>query len=134
MSKQDRQGVRKASDLEQKYNLGMLAGKGNKSNEALARQIATLNQSFAQFTTLCTGKFKKLEDKVAALSLGYTVVFLVDGEVYETVSVKSGHAVNVPAAEPTSESGDFVSWQFNGEDIVFPYTPTADTELTALFQ
>ena len=59
MSKQDRQGVRKASDLEQKYNFSMLAGKGNKSNEALARQISTLNQSFAQFSALCIGKFEE---------------------------------------------------------------------------
>lgn len=134
MSKQDRQGVRKASDLEQKYNLGMLAGKGNKSNEALARQINTLNQSFSQFAVFCKGKFEALEQKVDALSLDYTVTFLVDGVVYEAVGVKSGHSVNAPAAEPTSESGTFVSWQLDGKDVEFPYTPTADAELVALFE
>lgn len=134
MSKQDRQGVRKASDLEQKYNFGMLAGKGNKSNEALARQIGTLNQSFSQFAAFCKGKFEELEKKIDALSLDYTVTFMVDGAVYESISVKSGHSVNAPTENPTSESGAFVAWQLNGENVEFPYTPKGETELTALFE
>ena len=134
MSKQDRQGVRKASDLEQKYNFGMLAGQGNKSNEALARQISTLNQSFAQFQALVIGRFEALEKKIDGVYIDYTVTFLVDGEVYERVSVRSGNAVNAPAAEPTVDGGTFVSWQHNGKEVTFPYTPTADTELVAIFE
>lgn len=134
MSKQDRQGVRKASDLEQKYNFGMLAGQGNKSNEALARQINTLNQSFAQFGATVLGRINELEKKIDDLTIGYTVTFLVDGAVYEKVSVKAGNSVSAPETEPTSESGTFVAWQLNGEDVTFPFTPTGDTEITAVFQ
>lgn len=134
MSKQDRQGVRKASDLERKYNFGMLTGQGNKSNEALARQISTINQSFAQFQALVIGRFETLEKKIDGASIDYTVTFLVDGAVYERVSVRAGNAVNAPAAEPTSESGTFVSWQLDGGNVTFPYTPTSDTKLAALFE
>lgn len=134
MSKQDRQGVRKASDLEQKYNFGMLAGQGNKSNEALSRQISTLNQSFAQFSASVVAKMNELEKKVDALSFGYTVTFLVDGAVYEKVSVKAGNSVSAPAAEPTGESGTFVTWQLDGEEVTFPFTPTGDAEITAVFR
>lgn len=134
MSKQDRQGVRKASDLEQKYNFGMLTGQGNKSNEALSRQINTLNQSFAQFSASALAKMNELEKKVDELSFGYTVTFLVDGAVYEKVSVKAGNSVSAPETEPNSESGTFVAWQLNGEDVTFPFTPTGSTEITAVFQ
>lgn len=134
MSKQDRQGVRKASDLEQKYNFGMLAGQGNKSNEALSRQIRTLNQSFAQFSASVLVKMNELEKKVDALSFGYTVTFLADGIVYEKVCVKVGNSVSAPAAEPTSESGTFVAWQLDGEEVTFPFTPTGDAEITAVFR
>lgn len=66
--------------------------------------------------------------------LDYTVKFMVNGEVYEVVKVKSGNAVNAPSTPPTSESGSFLAWLLNEEAVVFPYTPTGDTELTALFQ
>ena len=134
MSKQDRQGVRKASDLEQKYNFGMLTGQGNKSNEALSRQINTLNQSFAQFSASALAKMNELEKKVDELCFGYTVTFLVDGAVYEKVSVKEGKSVSAPETETNSESGTFVAWQLDGEDVTFPFTPTGDTEITAVFQ
>ena len=48
MSKQDRQGVRKASDIEQKYDLSKLNELGeykNRENE----QISKLTQALAQF-------------------------------------------------------------------------------------
>ncbi len=67
-------------------------------------------------------------------NLDYTVTFLVDGAVYEIISVKSGNSVHEPTTIPTSETGVFVSWQLNGENVVFPYTPTANTEIIALFQ
>ena len=134
MSKQDRQGVRTASDLERKYNFGLISGKGSKSNGSLEEQLNRLNQSFAQFAALTMGRFKELENKIDALSFGCTVTFIVDGETYETVCVKIGHSVNAPAENPTSESGSFIAWQLDGEDVIFPYTPTGDTELTALFQ
>ena len=133
MSKQDRQGVRKASDLEQKYNLGLIGGGGSKTN-TLPEQLNKINQSFAQFSALIIGRFESLERKIDGLTLDYVVTFVVDEEVYEAVNVKAGNSVNAPAAEPTSESGTFVSWQLDGKDVEFPYTPTADAELVALFE
>lgn len=134
MSKQDRQGVRTASDLERKYDFGLIAGKGSGAKGGVEAQIQKLNQTMSQFIALCTGRFEELEHKVDALSLGYIVTFLVDGEVYESCNVKEGNSVNAPAVNPTSEEGTFVSWQHAGENVTFPYTPTEDTELTALFQ
>lgn len=65
--------------------------------------------------------------------LDCTVTFTAEGQVYEIVSVKSGNTVNAPLTNPTSENGTFVSWQIDGVDIVFPYIPTGDTEITAYF-
>lgn len=133
MSKQDRQGVRKASDLERKYDLSLIGGGGSKAN-TLPEQLNKINQNFAQFSALIIGRFESLERKIDGLTLDYVVTFVVDEEVYEAVNVKAGNSVNAPAAEPTSESGTFVSWQLDGKDVEFPYTPTADAELVALFE
>lgn len=62
-----------------------------------------------------------------------TVTFTAEGTIYEIVSVKKGNSVNAPLTNPTSEIGDFVSWQIDGVDVVFPYAPSGDTEITAFF-
>lgn len=134
MGKQDRQGVRTAVDLERRYNFCWLSGTGGKSNGSLAEQVNKLNQNFAQFSTLCLGRFKTLEEKLAALSLDYRVTFTVEGEIYQSVSVRKGSAVSAPLENPTSERGSFVAWQYKEENVTFPYTPQEDTELIAVFQ
>lgn len=48
MSKQDRQGVRKASDIEQKYNLALLNQIGESSKRD-NEQISKLTQALSQF-------------------------------------------------------------------------------------
>lgn len=60
MSKQDRQGVRRASDLEQKYKLGLLSD-GMKDN--LRGQVGMLRQSLASFMETVNNKIKELEKK-----------------------------------------------------------------------
>ena len=67
-------------------------------------------------------------------SLDYTVTFTVDGEPYEIVSVKNGNSVNAPATKPTSGSGKFKKWQYNGIDVTLPCEITGDMNITALFQ
>lgn len=60
--------------------------------------------------------------------LDHTVMFTVEGELYEIVSVKDANSVNAPATPPTSEGLIFSGW-----GVDFPYTPTGDTTLSASF-
>lgn len=71
---------------------------------------------------------------VKCFGLDYTVTFTVGGAIYEIVSVKSGNSLNAPTVNPTGENGTFTAWQFNGETVTFPFTPTEDTELSAAFE
>lgn len=71
---------------------------------------------------------------LGSTSLNYIVKFTVNSEVYQTISVKIGNSVNAPATVPTSGNGSFIAWQLNGENVTFPYTPSGNTEITALFQ
>lgn len=77
MSKQDRQGVRTASDIERKYNLGDIS-KNQESSSKQQIQIQQLNQSLSQlsinisqdiqrietFMAETTQKFKDAESKI----------------------------------------------------------------------
>ena len=65
--------------------------------------------------------------------LDHTVKFTVDGEPYEVVSVKDGNSVYAPSGTPVSDEGNFGGWSLNGELVEFPYTPTEDVELTAIY-
>ena len=64
-------------------------------------------------------------------SIGYTVTFMVDAETYYVVSVEQGNSISAPPT-PSVEAGyNFISWQINGSDVTFPYTPSADTTIVA---
>lgn len=63
---------------------------------------------------------------------GYTVTFKVDGNDYYIASCQQGENITEPPT-PTSQTGTFTAWQINGVDVSFPYTPSADVELTAHF-
>lgn len=63
---------------------------------------------------------------------GYTVKFKVDGNDYYIASCQQGESITEPPT-PTSQTGTFTAWQLNGVDVSFPYTPSADVELTAHF-
>ena len=66
--------------------------------------------------------------------LDHTVTFMVEDKPYEIVSVTSGNTVTAPSGIPMSDNGSFVWWQdVNGEKITFPYLPTADVNIYALF-
>ncbi len=49
MSKQDRQGVRKASDIEQKYGLGQFMYNQNQKNQDLAKGLSDLGESLSSY-------------------------------------------------------------------------------------
>lgn len=61
MKKQDKCKVRQASDLEQKYDLGGLAGSA-KSNTRLDEQVRLLNQTLAQHIANSNTRFEELEE------------------------------------------------------------------------
>lgn len=61
MSKQDRCGVRKASDLEQKYDFSKLAGNAT-TNARLDEQVRLLNQTLAQHIANSNARFEELEE------------------------------------------------------------------------
>lgn len=66
-------------------------------------------------------------------SIGYVVTFIVNDETYYVVSVEQGNSISAPP-NPTVETGTFISWQINGSDVTFPYTPSADVTMVANIQ
>lgn len=62
---------------------------------------------------------------------GYTVTFKVDGNDYYVASCQQGESITEPPT-PTMQGATFGAWQLNGVNIEFPYTPSADVELTAV--
>lgn len=73
MSKQDRQGVRKASDIEQKYDLSLL--KDIPKNESKQKEeVSRLNQLFSQYTVQVNERLQKLENMM--LSVGSIYITL----------------------------------------------------------
>ena len=71
---------------------------------------------------------------VASGKVDYIVTFKVDGEPYYMASCREGESVELPTI-PTKSNVYFAYWQDSeGNYIEFPYTPTADVELTAVFR
>jgi hypothetical protein len=131
----DRQGVRTPADVERKHGLGKPSNSGGFTGKE-QEQLRQLSQTLSTFMSTTNATLTELKEKLDSsnTTLDYTVKFMVDGEVYEIISVKQGNSVNAPITPPTSESGSFISWQLNNEDVIFPYLPIGDTEFTALFQ
>ncbi len=65
------------------------------------------------------------------IELDHTVKFMVDGEVYEVVSVKDGNSVNAPT-KPKIDGYKFVNWSDeSGNPLTLPFTPSTDTNVFA---
>jgi hypothetical protein len=66
-------------------------------------------------------------------NIGYQVKFKVDGEDYYIASCQQGKSITEPPS-PIEPWQGLVQWKdTNNNVIVFPYTPVADIELTAVF-
>lgn len=80
--------------------------------------------------------FTELVPKVLDISggsnIGYEVKFTVEGNDYYVASCQQGESISEPPT-PTSQLGYFNAWQLNGVDVAFPYTPSADAEVVAVF-
>lgn len=66
MSKQDRQGVRRASDLEQKYSFGRVFSNQSKLNEEQEQQLDTQRLTLSQFVSYASTAIKSLQNDLAA--------------------------------------------------------------------
>jgi hypothetical protein len=73
MSKQDRQGVRKASDIEQKYDLSMLKefGKGGTQQK---EELSKITQEFSQFYVQVNARLQLLESVLLSVGSIYTTI------------------------------------------------------------
>jgi hypothetical protein len=78
--------------------------------------------------------YKMIENISGNSILDHTVTFYVGEEPYEVVSVKDGNSVNSPLNNPTSENGTFAGWSIGGTSVAFPYMPTDNTNIEAMFQ
>lgn len=65
--KQDRQGVRRASDLEQKYSFGSVFKNQDSKNKEQSERLDAQNMSMTQFKSFATNKLDALQASLAAL-------------------------------------------------------------------
>ena len=61
------------------------------------------------------------------------VIFMSDGTVYKTISVKENSTVKKPT-NPTKKGYKFIEWQLDGTAFDFKTKITTETTLTALFE
>jgi hypothetical protein len=77
MSKQDRQGVRRVQDIEQKYNLALLGDlEGKTANQD--EKLSQFQQQFTQFMVSMNGKIADLENKLYPIGSFYVSVNSTD--------------------------------------------------------
>lgn len=96
MSKQDRQGVRKASDIEQKYNLGQLAtAQGATTKQAMALQ--QLSQTLSQYMADTNAELEDLDSKIDEIERepgepGFSPII-------DVTEIEGGHKITITDAE-----------------------------------
>lgn len=93
MSKQDRQGVRTATDLERKYDFGLL---GKTAGGVDDQKLAQLTQTVTQYMTETNNAINGLQEQVETLAPEYIIG---DGlkleEETNTLSVKVGNGLKL---------------------------------------
>lgn len=82
MSKQDRQGVRTASDLERKYDLSKIADL-NAAGKEQDKQVSNLSQTLAQFMAKVNGEISELQEKMNGFPVGAIYISLDETEPSE---------------------------------------------------
>lgn len=79
MSKQDRQGVRTASDLERKYDFAAIS-ELNKHGREQDQQVSALAQTLAQFMAKVNGEISELQEKMNGFPVGAIYISLDETE------------------------------------------------------
>lgn len=96
MSKQDRQGVRTASDLERKYDFSMISGDGVKGFNSTKEQVAQLTQSFSQYVADTNGRIESLEgDATVWIYSGVPSLLNMPSVNWTTDEIKDTHIDDV---------------------------------------
>ena len=123
MSKQDRQGVRNAQDLEQKYKLGAI-NQVSKSASQQRENLSRVEQAVAQFISSMTSKFNSLQDKVSKNENDITST----KQQLESKANKSGWATNKFLG--TDEKGNVVTKDSTSEVNVLNAYPVGSVYTT----
>lgn len=109
MKKQDRQGVRTAQQLEQKYKLGGESGRGDADN------ISKITQELTQLKTETNLKLIQLEERIETISSFYPV-----GSVY----------ISINNTDPTTIFGG--TWEVMSQAYLVVGLDSEDDESTQL--
>jgi hypothetical protein len=115
MKKQDRQGVRKPSDIEQKYDLSLLE-ELDKGGAQQREEFSKFNQAFSQFSANVTARLQILENMMLSVgSLHITLSEVNPSGVFggEWELVAEGHIL------VGLESEDELPEVFQGSDKCF---------------
>ncbi len=119
MSKQDRQGVRTAADIERKYELGQISTQKDTSSRQ-SSQISQLSQTLSQFMTRMSGELETLyqsidqtnsdvEELTQSIGQANEEIESLQGKIYPVGSIYVG----VDNTEPSSLFGG--EWEFLAE-------------------
>ena len=126
MSKQDRQGVRKASDIEQKYGLGQFMYSQNRRNQDLSKGISNLGDSLSA-----------MADEMAAFAKGIFDMVYPVGSIYISVNATNpqtlfgGSWTQLENRFLLGAGSDYSNGATGGADSV-SYTPEGTNTGTAI--
>lgn len=126
MSKQDRQGVRKASDIEQKYDLSKLNnldGYTNRQKEQLSKLMQTLSQFSVETNTKFTDQDEQLKELTQTLTDFISEIEEKFAELYPIGSVY----VNLTNENPSSVYGGTWELMLEGKMVVGENQETTTT-------
>ena len=98
----------------------------------LADNLVTMGVAASHSETI-TELVPKVLTIPSGSNIGYEVKFKVDGNDYYVAQCLQGESITKPPS-PTKAGETFLRWQLNGNNIAFPYTPSADVELNAYFE
>lgn len=108
MSKQDRQGVRKPADIEQKYNLGQLSKISNDTSKQ-TQQISALSQTLSQYMVSTNGKLEDLENEIDEVEAGAVTITSITESTEDggenVVTFSDGNTLTVKNGSKGSDGG-----------------------------
>lgn len=107
--KQDRQGVRRASDLEQKYGFGAVFKNQEARMEQQSQQLAAQSMTTEQFRQYAISYFSKMDEAMAKLSKENQVLSENLGKYWETVYPVGAVYVSLAENDPKTLFGG--SWE-----------------------
>lgn len=108
-AKQDRQGVRRAADLEQKYSFGSVFKNQDTKNKEQSERLNAQNMSMEQFRQYAISYFGKMEEAMAKLTEENQTLSENLGKYWETVYPVGSVYVSLNENDPATLFGG--SWE-----------------------